>query len=532
MRIGLTLSMILGLGLTALGEGPSRFVPSRFKAEWMGRRPELIRSIEEAMGLPSPEGKRATVSHDVKTHDGFLIDRIMVTGGSGQPVNAGFVRRSDARGRLPSVVLLMDGKDAAFRPGLDGQAPAFEIAKRGMGVYWIETETTPDLWTSADRWPTIVSNDQSGLRDLLGRTDVDPDKIGVVGIGLGGLRAAWLMGLSDRVGFGVAIGGMTRFADLIAARGKAYAPPSWMTRIVDGMDTETIVALCAGRVLEWTVGDADPSSPSSGVGIVESVGETMERVVSRDHTFHVTHLGRQGDRYGRLQWMGTMEILDKAFFAQGPTPLGHAPEPEPVVTPDFVDLAAHGLAGWVSEMSERPGTWTWRDGVIACKPGRDEYGWLRAPIEVGDFVLTAEWKVPERGNSGIFLRARPVPWSFPPSPANKRIVSALGLDWPSRTGLELQAQDDHGRADKYTSGSLYRHAGTAENPTHPAGEWNKFTVRCRGMRVEVWSNGKQILDTMIDECPLTLPNPPARGYIGLQNHGSPGEFRKIKLRRL
>jgi hypothetical protein len=121
---------------------------------------------------------------------------------------------------------------------------------------------------------------------------------------------------------------------------------------------------------------------------------------------------------------------------------------------------------------------------------------------------------------------------LPPSVRNKRLVSTRGLDWPSRTGLELQAQDDPGQATKYSSGSLYRHAGVAANPTNPPGQWNRYTVRARGPRIEVWSNGQQVLDARIDECPLTLPNPPLRGYIGLQNHGAPAEFRNIKLRRL
>ena len=57
-------------------------------------------------------------------------------------------------------------------------------------------------------------------------------------------------------------------------------------------------------------------------------------------------------------------------------------------------------------------------------------------------------------------------------------------------------------------------------------------MRARGPRVEVWSNGRQILDTSLDRYPETLPVPPLRGYIGLQNHGSPTDYRTIKLLRL
>ena len=80
---------------------------------------------------------------------------------------------------------------------------------------------------------------------------------------------------------------------------------------------------------------------------------------------------------------------------------------------------------------------------------------------------------------------------------------------------ELQAADDQGQASTYSSSSLYRHAAPAANPSRPAGEWNRSTVRCRALRVEVWSNGGQVMDTRLNGYP-TLRQPPLRGYIGLR----------------
>jgi hypothetical protein len=429
------------------------------------------------------------------------------------------------------MILLCDGENSTLPSGLGVLETAIDIARRDMAVLCVAADPTPSPWEDPARWSRIVRGDSCAFAFLRGRSEVDGNRIGVLGAGLGGTRAIWLMGFEPSIARGMAIGGLTRLTDW-TARNLAKPSPAWVTKLMDGHDLEALVALCAGRPLEWTVGDRDPSSPMSGVSIVDSVGKAMDRLVGGKGVFHVTYLGRQDEHYGRLQWLGAMEFFEKGFFPQIATPLGHAPEPEPQVTGDFVELATNGLAGWVVEMSQRPGTWTWTDGVIACKPGANEYGWLRSPVEVSDFILTIEWKVPANGNSGIFLRARPVPWTFPPSGSNKRIVSTLGLDWPSRTGLELQAADDHGQADKYTSGSLYRHAAPAANPTNPAGQWNKYTVRARGNRVEVWTNGTQVLDTTIDQYPLTLANPPLSGYIGLQNHGAPAEFRNIKLLRL
>jgi hypothetical protein len=296
-------------------------------------------------------------------------------------------------------------------------------------------------------------------------------------------------------------------------------------------DAEAILALCAPRQLEILVGDRDPSSPEEGVRILEATAKQVYALYSQYDPFHVTHYRGLGREFTPLEWDVMLEFFDKAFLPQGPAPLGHAPEPEPVIDASFTNLAQSGIAGWVSEMSARPGTWTWRDATVVCEPGPYEYGWLRAPIEADDFILSVEWKIPKGVNTGIFLRAKPVPWFIPPSAPGKKRVSTLALDWPSRTGLEVQATDDSGSASKYSSGSLYRHAAPAENPVKPAGEWNRYTMRCRGLRVEVWCNGRQILDTTLDKYP-TLRHPPLKGFFGLQNHAGHAEFRNIYYRRL
>ncbi len=292
------------------------------------------------------------------------------------------------------------------------------------------------------------------------------------------------------------------------------------------------MALCAPRHLQIFSGELDPFAPESGFKTLRNTAQKAYALYKdKSRGIGYAFYGGVGAAVTLLEWEGVLETLDKEFLPQGPTALGHPGEPEPVVDSRFTNPAENGIAGWAVEMSQRPTTWTWNDGVITCQPGKNEYGWLRLPVELDDFIFQVEWKVPVKGNTGIFLRARPVPWSIPPSPKGKDRVSALGLEWPSRTGLELQAQDDPGVADKYSSGSLYRHAAPAENPIKPPGQWNRYTVRARGPRIEVWSNGKQVLDTRIDALG-SLRNPPLHGYIGLQDHGVSAEFRNIRYLRL
>ena len=60
----------------------------------------------------------------------------------------------------------------------------------------------------------------------------------------------------------------------------------------------------------------------------------------------------------------------------------------------------------------------------------------------------------------------------------------------------------------------------------PVGEWNRFHITLRGNELTVNLNGQ----TVIEGC--KLPNLPAKGPIGLQNHGDPIEFANIYVREL
>jgi hypothetical protein len=571
---GLSLASIciLLVGLPAFGQPPTFTIP-KTNAEWSEQSRLWLSDIhmltghfKSASGLP-----RLICKTSSETRDGVLIERREYSYDPPKPrldraIRAIFIRKSDAKTPLPLVILELDGKDAPLAPGLDGLLPGIEVAKRGMAALWIEHNEDRSEPVRQE-WMRHLTESSTVLNAVLLQKEVDVKRVAIFGHGGGATRAAWLMGSNSAINNAVFVGGMRRLADITsprvlnsqeglmsgmrgtdsqpgrginapvgAAKGSREAVGGGMGMIDpmsrgNSLDTDVFLALCGGRRVEWAVGDRDPLSPEPSIKALSAVGNAMKKLLPEGY-FHVTMLARQDRHYDRLRWMAALEIFDKAFFEQFSTPLGHAPEPEPEITSDFVDLAAHSLAGWVPEMSQRPGSWILKDGVIICNPGPEEYGWLRAPIEVTDFILSVEWRVPKKGNSGIFLRAKPVPWFFPPSKENKWTVGTFGLDWPSRTGLELQAQDDRGESNKYTSGSLYRHAGTSENTTKPVCEWNRFTVRARGPRIEVWSNGTQVLDANLNDCGLTLANPPLKGYIGLQNHGGPGDYRRVLLKRL
>jgi dienelactone hydrolase len=535
---------------------PLRF--PRERADWESERINIRQSITSSLGNLNPRPVPPTFKVvDRKELEGFPVERFEIATDAGARVRGVLVLPHQAASgdRVPAVIYLGDdpslGAQEPLQPGPDGIPPAVALARRGIAVLCLDVPFnthhrpadghpyipgTDGEGVNANRpiWGRILSNDLDSLDALLADPGIDPKRVGVVGHGLGGTRALWLMALDDRIACGVAANGLTRFTDLQAAAGPGDAPRTlalWARTMLKQYDTEALIALCAPRPFGILAGELDPATPPSAFTLFTKTAERAYTLYGQKGNFQKTFFGGLGREFTTLQWDMMVEQLDKHLLPQGPAPLGHAPEPEPVVDDRWINPAEKGLAGWVAEMSQRPTTWAWRDGTIVCAPGNNEYGWLRAPIEVEDFILQVEWKVPKEGNTGIFLRAHPVLWDIPPGPEAKPQLATLGPDWPSRTGLELQAQDDPGHADKYSSGSLYRHAAPAENPIKPAGQWNRYTVRCRGMRVEVWSNGKQVLDTTIDQFPM-LRQPPLRGYFGLQNHGVGAEFRNLRLLRL
>jgi len=178
------------------------------------------------------------------------------------------------------------------------------------------------------------------------------------------------------------------------------------------------------------------------------------------------------------------------------------------------------LTGW-TPVGGGAEAWGVEDGLLYTT-GSEGGGWLSTEKTYGDFELELEFKVPQGGNSGVFLRA--------PREGN-----------PAFAGLEVQVLDDF--ADKYTElkpwqfcGSVYSVAAPARRVTRSAGDWQHMRIRCEGPAVSVTLNGHPIVQTDLTEHEDKLEEHPGlarhEGYIGLQNHGSRVEFRRIWIRPL
>ena len=124
----------------------------------------------------------------------------------------------------------------------------------------------------------------------------------------------------------------------------------------------------------------------------------------------------------------------------------------------------------------------------------------------------------DKANSGIGLRCRAVD------------MARVQETRPSCWAYEIQLLEDVGEPPTvYSSGSLYRYVAPRENAMRPAGEWNVLEVTCRGPRIRVMLNGREIHDYDQTTLPETRDKP-LKGSVCLQNHGHPVRFRNVRIR--
>jgi hypothetical protein len=189
-------------------------------------------------------------------------------------------------------------------------------------------------------------------------------------------------------------------------------------------------------------------------------------------------------------------------------------------------FASGDLTGWVEEQHsffkkahpDAAKTWTLKDGVVSCDGSLGNCGFLRYDRKLTDFTLRLEYRMPKGCNSGVCVRV--------PAPYNGLPDETL----PSKTGYEVQIQDDAGTPASLTSsGALYNAVAPEINAARPAGEWNELEVICRGPRLRVTLNGRVVQD--VDQTEVAAIRDRKRtGYLMLQNHGHAVEFRNIRLK--
>jgi hypothetical protein len=204
------------------------------------------------------------------------------------------------------------------------------------------------------------------------------------------------------------------------------------------------------------------------------------------------------------------------------------------------------LSGWTAfpaEAAPPADTWKVEDGVLRTtgKPN----GYIRSEGRFENYVLTVEWRWvpvappvdnegrPRNRNSGVLLHMQGEDAIWPKSIEAQLMETNAGdfyviggvetaeLVTAREAALAKAGDDEKAIAAAKNSRRLPKKQASSENPT---GEWNTYTITCRGDTVTTVVNGVQ----QNHATGVTV----SEGHICLQSEGVPIEFRNVKIEPL
>ena len=168
-----------------------------------------------------------------------------------------------------------------------------------------------------------------------------------------------------------------------------------------------------------------------------------------------------------------------------------------------------------------------------------------------EFDLELEWKISERGNSGIFILAREV---VTPREDGSEQYEPIYISAPEYQVLDNANHPDAklGVDGNRQSASLYDMIPAIPQNQHPFGEWNKAGISVHNGTITHYQNGVKVLEYKMwtpewtallqaskfseEAWPLAFEllnncgGDDREGYIGFQDHGDPVWFRNIRIK--
>ncbi len=186
----------------------------------------------------------------------------------------------------------------------------------------------------------------------------------------------------------------------------------------------------------------------------------------------------------------------------------------------------------LSDADKPKGVWTVSDGVLTAS--EDQAIWTTRDYE--SFILDLEFKTASGTNSGVVVYCTDTK-NWIPNSVEIQIADDFAEEWAKSP-------------DTWHCGAIFGHLAPTKSAVKKPGEWNRFTVTCRGKNIDVVLNGEKVtsMDMSLwtsgkknpdgSEIPSWLPKPYAtlatKGKIGLQGKhaGAPIWFRNIKIKEL
>ena len=185
---------------------------------------------------------------------------------------------------------------------------------------------------------------------------------------------------------------------------------------------------------------------------------------------------------------------------------------EPDFTPLFDGRTFEGWEGNLDHFRIENGAIV--AGTLKERIARNEF--LCTVVEYGDFELRLKFKLIGQGaNAGVQIRSQRIPNHH----EVRGYQADLGEGWWGSLYDESRRNKILSAADKSVIAEVLK-----------PDDWNDYTIRCEGPRIQLWINGRQTVD-------FTEPDDKIerKGIIAVQIHGGPPSeawYKNLRIKKL
>jgi dienelactone hydrolase len=256
---------------------------AKTREEWESRRPQLRQEYFDMLGLwPLPEKTplNAKVTGTLERGE-VVIEKLHFQSRPGLYVTGNLYRPKKITGKLPAILYVCGHSDK----GRDGNKTAHQdqgmwFASNGYICLVIDTLQLGEIagkhhgtyklgrwwWQAAGYTPAGVEcwNGVRAIDYLVGRPDVDAERIGVTGISGGGAATIWIAAADERVKCAVPVSGMSDLECYVSHKVINGHCDCMLLYNTYGWNWTTIAALIAPRPLLFVNSDADSLFPMDG----------------------------------------------------------------------------------------------------------------------------------------------------------------------------------------------------------------------------------------------------------------------------
>ncbi len=205
----------------------------------------------------------------------------------GRPTATAFVRRG-------YVVIVIDAfmfgerrvmMDADAKTGWDRtKYTAADVQQLNAKCRAKESTVVKGLTLAGLTWPGIVTWDDIRTVDyLVSRPEVDPKRIGCLGVSMGGHRTLYLAGLDDRIAAACVTGFMSTVRPMVKAHLDTHSFVHFVPHLHRWLDLPDVVSLAAPRALLVQQCSRDGLFPLAGMKeSVEVIAKVYEKAGSKE----------------------------------------------------------------------------------------------------------------------------------------------------------------------------------------------------------------------------------------------------------